>query len=171
MARGWARRAVPVGEALQRVARAIGMEGPLQAIEILRVWPRAVGRPIAAHARPVRLRGGRLLVHVTDSAWLHQLSLMRREIVRTVNEHLGVPAVRELTLRIGSVEDAGRGEARQPGGPVAPPGNDLGSASRPAAAEPGDPALREAMGAVRDLPFGEVVRRILRRQAALGRRK
>ncbi len=171
MRRAWRRRAVPVGEALLAVARAIGMESRLKEIEILRAWPRAVGRTTAEHSRPAGLQGGTLLVHVTDSAWLHRLSMVRRDIVRNVNDHLDAPVVKAVRLRIGPVGDPaggtrGRsglaGDRRPAGLPVAP---------GPQPAGPEDPAIGRALAPVKDLPFEEVVQRILRRQAALGRRR
>jgi hypothetical protein len=160
-----------LGEALLDVARAIGMEGPLQVVKILRVWPRVVGRTAGEHARPVGLQGGTLLVHVTDSAWLHRLSMARRDIVRHVNDHLGEPAVKSVRLRIGPLED-GPGGSR---GPAAPAAGGW-SARRPApSGRPGpgpeDPAIGQALDAVKDLPFGDVVHRILRRHAGRGPRR
>jgi predicted nucleic acid-binding Zn ribbon protein len=162
---------VPLGEALLDVARALGMEGPLRAVEILRVWPRAVGRTVAEHARPVGLQGGMLLVHVTDSAWFHRLSMGRRDIVRNVNDHLDTPAVKSLRLRIGPLEDA-PGGSRAPAA-LAADGKAAGSPApygHPGPA-PEDPAVGRALDPVKDLPFGDVVHRILRRQAGLGRRR
>jgi len=160
MQRTWRRRAVPVGEVLLALAREIGMEGRLQEIEILRAWPRAVGPATAAHARPARLQGGTLLVHVTDSAWLHRLSMARRDLVRELNDHLGSPVVKSVRLRIGPVGDP---TARAL--PTRPPTADR----RPSAVE--DPAIDRALAPVKDLPFGEVVQRILRRQAGLAARR
>ncbi len=171
MPRPWRRRAVPLGEVLLDVARAIGMEGPLRAVEVLRVWPRVVGHTMAEHARPVGLQRGTLLVHVTDSAWLHRLSMARRDIIRNVNDHLDGPAVKSVRLRIGPLEDA-PGGSRGPAALAA----DGRAAARPAARarpRPGseDPAVGRALEPVKDLPFGEVVHRILRRQSGLGRRR
>lgn len=161
---------MPVGEALQAVARAIGMEGRFKELEILRAWPRAVGRVTAEHAQPAGLQGGTLLVHVTDSAWLHRLSMMRRDLARNVNDHLDTPVVKAVRLRIGSL---GETRAGAPGRSHAPSGSQgagppKASSSRGAARE--DPAIGRALAPVKDLPFGDVVQRILRRQAALGRR-
>ncbi len=160
MARAWARRAVPVGESLRALARALGMEGRLQEIDIRRVWPAAVGRSVAEHAQPVRLEGGRLLVHVSDSAWLHRLSLQRRDLARDVNRSLDRSVVKDVRFRIGALEAAASGPI--PPRPPRPPTPDPRSPVE-------DPALRRALEPVKGLPFEEVVERILRRQGARAR--
>lgn len=161
MGRTAARRAVHVGEALRALAQAVGMEARLQELDIRQVWARAVGRSVADHAQPVRLEGGRLLVHVSDSAWLHRLSLTRRDLARNVNNYLNSPAVKEIRFRIGPLGDAS-GAVRA--GPPQPPTH---SAPPPLG---DDPALRRALEPVKALPCGEVVERILRRQSARQRR-
>jgi len=157
--RGWRRRAVPVGEALRDLLRGMGLEGRLAEVEIARAWPRVVGRGMAGHARPMRLDGGRLLIHATDSATLHRLSMMRRDIVRNLNDAVGTPAVKEVRLRIGPLSEsvqasAGRGAPRRRDIPIT---------------DPDDPAIRQAMARVKGLPFEEVLQRIVQRQALAGR--
>ena len=161
MGRAGARRMVPVAEALRTLARALGMEGRLQEMDIRRIWLRAVGRSVAEHAQPVRLEGGRLLVHVSDSAWLHRLSLMRRDLARNVNDLLTAPAVKDVRLRLGPLDDPA-GAGRLP--PVHPPTPD----PRPPSPAVLDPVLRRALEPAKGLPFEEVVERILRRESARG---
>ncbi len=162
MARPWRRRAVSLAEALGDVARAIGMEGCLREIEVRRVWPRAVGPTTAEHARPAGLQGATLLVHVTDSAWLHRLSMARRDIIRNLNDHLGAPAIKAVRLRIGLFDEPPAGGRALQG---AAPGRRL--ATGPTASAAPDPAVVRAVAPVKDLPFGEVVQRILDRQTAM----
>lgn len=171
MPRPWRRRAVAVGETLLAVARAIGMEGCLREIEIRRVWLRAVGRSVAERARPAGLQGSTLLVHVPDSAWLHRLSMVRQDIIRNVNDHLGAPTVKAVRLRIGPVDDPAGGTTGRADAPVDRRRTNQPSAPSLQAAGPEDPAIGRALASVKDLPFGEVVQRILQRQAALGRRR
>lgn len=161
MPKAWRRKAVAVGDALRDVARAMGWEGRLAEVDILRAWPRTVGRALAERARPVRLEAGRLLIHVADSAALHRLSLMRRDIVRNLNEAVRSPLVKEVRLRIGPLLDPA-----DPGSRAASP---RPARRRVPAADPDDPAIRQAMAMVKGLPFEEVLQRILQRQAQVGR--
>jgi hypothetical protein len=171
MRRAWRRRAVPVGDVLRSMAPAMGLEAYFTELEILKAWPRCVGRSLAEHSCPVRLEGGRLVIHATDSAWLYRLSMMRRDLVRAVNDHLKHPAVREVRLRIGPV-----GEARAADGKVHRPEPDrastvpVGPAPSPGA-EVEDAIMGRVLAPVKGMPFADVVQRILRRQAALGHRR
>jgi predicted nucleic acid-binding Zn ribbon protein len=63
-------------------------------------WPEAVGPRVARRARAVRCVEGALLVEVEGSAWLHELSLLKRDLARRLNERLGQPHVREIQLVI-----------------------------------------------------------------------
>ena len=156
MAKGWRRKPVPVGEALRGLLRDMGLEGRLAEVEIARIWPRVVGRTLAERTRPVRLDGGRLLVHAMDSASLHRVSLMRRDIVRDLNDAVGSPAVKEVRLRIGSLADAAPADLRAAS---------LRRLHDIPVTDPDDPVIREAMARVKGLPFEEVLQRIVQRQA------
>ncbi len=110
--RKW-RKPVPIAEALSSAFARLGVEARLREHEVFRVWPVVVGEGIARHAEPQGLKQGRLLVHVTDSVWLHHLSMMRHRILQAMRERLGAAAVSELVLRIGEV-------TARPAAPAAP---------------------------------------------------
>jgi len=59
-------------------------------------WPQAVGKRIAAHARPRVLAGSVLIVEVDDEEWQRQLSFLSSQILARLNQILG----RELAGRI-----------------------------------------------------------------------
>jgi predicted nucleic acid-binding Zn ribbon protein len=48
-------------------------------------WPTLVGPAIAAVTTPVRVADGVLVVGVRSSAWMNELKMMEREIIRQVN--------------------------------------------------------------------------------------
>jgi len=67
-------------------------------------WEEAVGSHIASKATPVAFRDGTLTVRVTGSAWMQQLSLMKRDIISQLNEAIGFPLVSDLFFRQGTVQ-------------------------------------------------------------------
>ena len=64
----------------------------------VREWPDAVGPQVARHARAVSFHEGTVVVEVEGSAWLQELSILKRDLVRQLNRHLGSQHVRELRL-------------------------------------------------------------------------
>ena len=68
-------------------------------------WEEAVGAHIASKATPVAFRDGTLTVRVSSSAWMQQLSLMKREIVGQLNAAIGYSLVNDLFFRQGTVHE------------------------------------------------------------------
>jgi predicted nucleic acid-binding Zn ribbon protein len=67
------------------------------------VWTEAVGPSIARHARPGALHGRVLVVHVTNSTWLHQLRFMKADMLARLNQLLETSLVDEIQLKIGTL--------------------------------------------------------------------
>jgi hypothetical protein len=63
------------------------------------VWREIVGPEVAANARPVSLRRGRLGVATSSSAWAQTLHLMGEAIVARLAAHLGPDVVTSIAFR------------------------------------------------------------------------
>jgi len=92
-------------------------------------WPEVVGPEVAANARPVQLRRGRLVVSTSSSAWAQTLHLMSDAVASRLNDRLGAGTVEQVVFRHAGWEEQPRGGGR--GG-------------RSAAAPPPEPTDREA---------------------------
>jgi predicted nucleic acid-binding Zn ribbon protein len=75
-----------LGDALQSFLRESGLDERVEEAGILPEWGERVGPAIAAVTAPLRVSRGTLLVAVRTSAWLMELRLMEREILRRLNE-------------------------------------------------------------------------------------
>jgi predicted nucleic acid-binding Zn ribbon protein len=64
-------------------------------------WEELVGPGIAAHAKPVSLRRGVLLVEVDSNAWATQLRYMVSDVAARCCEVLGEDAVGRIDIRVG----------------------------------------------------------------------
>lgn len=80
------KKPVLLGDALQSYLRDSGLDERVEEASILPEWDERVGDAIAAVTQPVRVSRGALIVAVRTSAWLMELRLMEREILRRLNE-------------------------------------------------------------------------------------
>ncbi len=144
------RQPVKIADAVSAALQRLGLESRVRQHDIWRIWPLVVGPQIARHAQPFSVWQGRLIGHVTESVWLHQLSMMRHRLVRAVNDRLAPAAIREMVLRVGEVPAA-------PVGPSAPP-------PRPASVAAVDPArmaeIENALAPLGDAPFRDALRQL-----------
>lgn len=80
-------------------------------------WAGAVGPEVSRVTRPVEVRGETLVVEVVSSAWLAELSMMRRLILDKVNAVRAGPAIGRVRFRLahdgGKTIGAGSGRTRR----------------------------------------------------------
>ncbi|HTX53729.1 MAG TPA: DUF721 domain-containing protein [Candidatus Baltobacteraceae bacterium] len=95
------RAPVRMGEAVAAALQKLGLENGVRQHEVWQVWAAVVGPQIARQAQPHTFSRGRLIVHVTDSVWLHQLRMMRHHILAALNAKLQPLEIREIVLRVG----------------------------------------------------------------------
>lgn len=81
---------------LPSLMRTLGLEERAAGWRAVSEWPALAGEFIARRSRATGFRDGVLTVEVDGSAWMHQLSFQRRELVKRANEHLGAEVVREV---------------------------------------------------------------------------
>ena len=95
---------------LPRVLKRYGLEDRVAGWRAVEQWAEVAGVSIARHARATSFRDGILHVEVEGSAWMHELGVLKRELVRRFHKHLGGPHVRELRFSLA------HGRTDRPGG-------------------------------------------------------
>ena len=86
----------PVSGVMARLLRDLGLEDGMGGWAAVEAWACVVGPRIARHSRAIDYRDGVLQVEVQGSAWMHELGFLKRELMRTLNRHLGTERVREI---------------------------------------------------------------------------
>ena len=66
-------------------------------------WEDVVGRDKASHTKLVSFRKGRLVVTVSDSTRLYELTLDQRRILKEVNAAITKKTVKEIRFKIGVI--------------------------------------------------------------------
>jgi len=82
------------------VARHLGAPPPEALARLFQQWEGLVGAPVAAHARPVSLVRGTLVVAVDQPGWAAQIGWLSDDLLRRLAEALGPGVVTELTVRV-----------------------------------------------------------------------
>lgn len=74
-----------VREALQSYLEKAGISEKIEAASVVPEWPELVGEGIAGVTTPLRVSNSVLFVAVRSSAWLSELKLMERDILKRLN--------------------------------------------------------------------------------------
>jgi hypothetical protein len=133
---------------LDKLLKARGFQGRVHEYRIFGQWEQAVGSVIARHAQPLSVRAAKLALVVDSPAWMQQLSLLKPEIIEKLNARLGREAIKDLTLKLGEIEQPHEHAAlEEPAGPL------LGSEERA--------KIEEYVAGVVDGEAREAIRRVI----------
>ena len=92
---------VHIGSIIGDVLKQYGRKADGELIRVWQIWDDTVGAAIAANAQPAAFKGDLLLVHVTNSTWIHQLQFLKHDIISKLNAALGKPMITEIKFKIG----------------------------------------------------------------------
>ena len=92
---------VHIGNIIGNVLEQFRSESDGGLTRVWHIWDEVVGETIAANAQPAAFKGDLLLVHVTSSAWIHELQFLKSDMILKLNAALGKPMVTELKFKIG----------------------------------------------------------------------
>ena len=76
--------------------RTQGLETPLLQKRLIDSWKDVVGEMIANYTDNLYIRNQTLYVHLTNPAIRADLSMMRRELVKKLNAHLGSQVIADV---------------------------------------------------------------------------
>ena len=76
--------------------RTQGLETPLLQKRLIDSWKDVVGEMIANYTDNLYIRNQTLYVHLTNPAIRADLSMMRRELVKKLNAHVGSQVIAEI---------------------------------------------------------------------------
>jgi len=90
----------PLGASLDRLAAGLGAGSARGLHALYERWEDIVGAAAAAHATPVGVRRGRLLVEVDHPAWITGLTHVEAALLRRVADVAGPDIVHGIELRV-----------------------------------------------------------------------
>lgn len=100
----------PLGGAVQRVLRALGLEDDLARADAIEAWPEVAAAVIgadAARTRAVRIETGTLVVAVPTAQWAGEIRLRERALVAGLRARVPAGGVRRIRCVPGERAPAG----------------------------------------------------------------
>ena len=90
----------PIKSSLDQVARSLGGPDAGSLSGLFGRWADIVGAQLAAHARPLSLVSGVLVVGVTEPGWATQLTYLETELLGRFRDALGDGVVQRVEVRL-----------------------------------------------------------------------
>lgn len=85
-------------DVLVKFLRASGLETPLLQRRLIDSWGEVMGPVIARYTEQVFISNQTLMVKINNSALRAELSMMRTQIVKKLNDHIGVMVIADVRL-------------------------------------------------------------------------
>ncbi|MEE4357999.1 MAG: DUF721 domain-containing protein [Desulfococcaceae bacterium] len=92
-----------IADILSETVAVYRTESDQELTRIWKCWDSAVGPAIAENTRPAAFKGSLLIVHVSASAWVHQLQYLKQELMEKINRVLGKKLVEDIRFKIGDI--------------------------------------------------------------------
>jgi predicted nucleic acid-binding Zn ribbon protein len=95
------KKTVSMAEALDMspILKRLGVRDGDKQMELYRRWNQVVGESVARNTQPVRFSKGILSVTVSSAAWLHNLTMMKPQILANLAREFGEGFVTDVRLR------------------------------------------------------------------------
>lgn len=92
-----------LGNILQGVLKKHNITIDSEEQRLSEIWNSAVGTQISAHTRPEKLRRNTLFVKVSSSVWMHQLHILKGDIIEKINIIMGSELIKNIHFSIGEI--------------------------------------------------------------------
>ena len=87
-----------LSEVLGKVLRDGGLELPLLQKRVVDAWDEIVGPNVEQYTQEKSIRNQTLFVKISNPAMLQDLSMMRTQLVKRLNEHVGSFVISEIRI-------------------------------------------------------------------------
>ena len=89
----------PLKDLLKKFLEQYPHKEPLKRGMVLSVWPETVGEAIAEQTEKLHFKDGRLIIHVRDPAWRHEIHMQRYQLKNKLNSEVGDDVIKEIVVR------------------------------------------------------------------------
>jgi len=101
--KGWMEKPAQLKSIVKKIISGLE-EREKEDADILKLWEMAAGKKASKYTKPVFLKSKRLIVTVSNSSWLYNLTLEKNKLLQKINSGLKTKKkIKELQFRIGQV--------------------------------------------------------------------
>jgi predicted nucleic acid-binding Zn ribbon protein len=87
---------LPLKDILDHVLHSQGLDKRIQQENAVILWEEIVGPRIAKASKALRIDRGELLIQVKSSSWKQQIQMLKPDIIKKLNTHLGEKTVKAI---------------------------------------------------------------------------
>ena len=92
------RDVLPLDEVLKKLLREEGLEVPLQQKRLIDAWEVVTGNVVSRYTAEKYIRNQTLFVKITNPALRQDLSMMRTQLVKRLNEQVGSFIISDIKI-------------------------------------------------------------------------
>lgn len=94
---------IHISDILNKALQNFRTDDDIHMTRIWDTWEEAVGEPIARNAKPYAFKDNILIVHVSSSAWMHQLSFLEKDMLANLNRQITPVTIKHIRFKIGKI--------------------------------------------------------------------
>lgn len=87
---------IPIQKALMAFFKAAGMRERFEENMAIAFWDTSVGKEVAGHTTPTKVKDGIMFVKVDEDVWRHELAFLKHEIIKKLNHKIGKRTIKEI---------------------------------------------------------------------------
>lgn len=85
-----------LGKVLKKFIASNSIGESIKQLELLAQWEDILSPVLSKHAKPIGIKGNELIVEVSSSAWLNELSFLKDELKNRLNKEVGRELIKEI---------------------------------------------------------------------------
>jgi hypothetical protein len=101
-----------LSEVLPEVLDGLKLSEKLIEQKAILLWSRVVGKEVKKHTNPYSIENGILVVLVDNSAWMNELTFLRTEIVKKLNELISASSANQAASKENKEKKSAEGEIK-----------------------------------------------------------
>lgn len=79
--------------------REVSLSRKLAEERAIQLWQEIVGTNVSAHTKPINIKDKIFFVKVDSSAWCNELSFFKKEIIKKINEGVGMRIIKDVYFK------------------------------------------------------------------------